>query len=96
MGKFGGAFRSSNTRHQGIKGGLQLEKETSFPFTTTRVTAKATPLFHPESNKEAHRAIQVAVDVKAQLDCLNEELREMNCQEDVAKAAKAEWQQEQQ
>jgi len=88
MGKFGGVFRSSNTRCQRIKGGVKLGKEISFPILTTMVVPKPTPLFHPESNEEANQAIQVAVDAQAHLNHLNEELQEMNHQEDAVKAAK--------
>ena len=72
-------------RHQGIKGVLQLEKETSFLFSTT-MAPKATPLFHPESNEEADRAIQVVEDAKAHITHLNRELLQKNCQMDVVKA----------
>ena len=82
MGKFSGAFGSGNTRHQGIKGGSQLEKEPSFLF------PKETPLFHPESNKEANQAIQVAEDSKIQFDHLNE-LQEMNWQVGMVKVVEA-------
>ena len=65
MGKFSGVFKSSNTRCQGIKGGLRLKKEIFFSISTTMVVPKNTPLFHPKSDKEANRAIQVVVDVQA-------------------------------
>ena len=56
------------------------------------VTPRNTLLFHLESDEEADWAIQVAVDVKAQLDQLNKELGEMNCQATMVKAAKVECQ----
>ena len=77
-------------RCQGIKGRLSLKKEIFFPISTTMVVPKNTPLFHPKSNKEANRAIQVVVDMQAHLNCLNEELWEMNCQADAEKVAKEE------
>ena len=52
------------------------------------------PLFHPESDKEANCAIQVADDVKGWLACLNKEFQEINCHADAVKAkCHREWQQ---
>jgi len=54
---------------------------------------KLTPLFHPESDK-ADKAIQEAEDAKEQLTCLNVGLVEFNQKAEVARAAKAEREQE--
>ena len=55
---------------------------------------KLTPLFHPESNEEADKAIQDAEDTKVQLAHLNAGLMEFNRKAEVARAIKAEWQRE--
>ena len=55
-----------------------------------------TPLFHPESYKEADKAIQEAEDMMVQLTRLSEGLHEFNWKVDEVKASKAEWQWEQQ
>ena len=82
-------------RHQGIKGGLSFKNEIFFPTSTTMVIPKNTLLFHPESDEEADWDIQVAVDMQALLNHLNEELQEMN-HADTANAAKEEHHKEQQ
>jgi len=74
---------------QGIKGSSQVEKETSFLFLTTIMGPKLTPLFNPESDKEANRAIQEAEDMKAELAHPNKGLQEWNQKVEAAKAAKA-------
>jgi len=61
---------------------------------TTTIPLKLTPLFHPESEKEADKAIQEAEDAKAQLVHLNVGLIEFNQEVEAARAAKAEQQQE--
>ena len=78
MGNFGGVFKSGNKRRWGIKGGLWLEKGISFLFSTTTIPPKPTPLFHPDSDEEADKAIQEAEDVKVQLARLNAGLVEFN------------------
>ena len=78
MRNFGGVFEGGDKRHRGIKGGLSLEKGISFLFSTTNMPPKPTPLFHPDSDKEADKAIQEAEDVKVQLARLNAGLVEFN------------------
>jgi len=53
---------------------------------------KPTPLFHPESDKEADKAIQEAEDMKVQLVHLSAGLVEFNQEAEAARAAKAERQ----
>src|SRR5882724_4633230 len=88
MGNFGGVFKSGNKRHQGIKGGPWLGQGIYFLFSTTTMPPKPRPLFHPESDEEADKAIQEAEDVKAQLACLNTGLVEFNRKAEVARAIK--------
>ena len=78
MGNFGGVFKSGDKRHQGIKGGLWLEKGISLLFSSTTMPPKLTPLFCPESDEEADKAIQDVEDTKVQLACLNAGLVEFN------------------
>ena len=52
---------------------------------------KPTPLFCPESNEEANKAIQEVEDTKAQLIHLNMGLVEFNQKAEAARATKAEW-----
>ena len=78
MGNFGGVFKSGDKRHQGIKGGPWLEKGISFLFSTTTMPPKPTPLFRPDSDEEADKAIQEAEDAKEQLSHLNAGLVEFN------------------
>jgi len=92
MGNFGSVFKSGDKRHQGIKGGLWLEKGISFLFLTTTMPPKPTPIFHPESDEEADRAIQEGEDAKVQLVRLNTGLVKFNRKVEAARAVKAEWQ----
>ena len=55
---------------------------------------KLTPLFCPEANKEANKAIQEAEDMKVQLAHLNAGLVEFNQKAEVARSTKAEQQRE--
>src|SRR5882724_13722478 len=96
MGNFSGVFEGGNKRCQGIKGGRWLGKGISFLFSTTTMPPKMTPLFHPESDKEADKAIQEAEDAKSQLAHLNAGLVEFNLKAEAARAVKAEWQRESQ
>jgi len=96
MGNFGGVFEGGDKRHRGIKGGLWLEKGISFLFLTTTMPPKPTPLFFPESDKEADKAIQDAENTKAQLAHLNAGLIEFNRKAEAARAVKAERQREHQ
>jgi len=48
----------------GIKGSPCLKREYLFLFLTTTMPPKLTPLFHPESDEEADKAIQEAEDAK--------------------------------
>src|SRR5882724_299117 len=96
MGNFGSVFKGGDKRRRGIKGSSWLEKGISFLFLTTTMPPKLTPLFRPKSDKEADKAIQEAEDVKAQLACLNAGLVEFNRKVEVARAIKAERQQEHQ
>ena len=59
---------------------------------TITMPPKLTPLFHPESDKEADKVIQEAEDTMVHLAHLDEGLHEFNWKADVAKAAKAERQ----
>src|SRR5882724_6675804 len=95
-GNFGGVFKSGNKRHRGIKGGPWLRKEIFFLFLTATISPKLTPLFHPESDEEADKAIQEVEDMKAQPMHLNTGLVEFNQKVEAARAAKAKWQWEQQ
>jgi len=54
---------------------------------------KPTPLFHPEFNEEADKAIQEVEDAKPQLTHLNMGLIEFNWRVEAARAAKAKQQQ---
>ena len=56
---------------------------------TTTIPPKLTPLFCPESDEEANKAIQEVEDAKAQLACLNVGLVEFNQKAEVARATKA-------
>src|SRR5882724_5286297 len=96
MGNFGSVFEGGDKRRQGIKGGLWLEKGISFLFSTTIIPPKPTPLFCPDSNEEANKAIQEVEDAKAQLAHLNAGLVEFNRKAEVARAIKAKRQQEHQ
>ena len=95
-GNFGGVFEGGDKRRQGIKGGLWLEKGISFLFSTTIIPPKPTPLFCPDSDEEANKAIQEAEDAKAQLAHLNAGLIEFNRKAEAARAVKAERQRERQ
>ena len=55
---------------------------------------KLTPLFLPESDDEVDKVIQEAEDAKVQLAHLNMGLVKFNWKAEVARATKAEWQQE--
>jgi len=57
---------------------------------------KPTPLFRPDSDKEANKVIQEAEDTKVQLACLNAGLVEFNRKVEAARAIKAEQQREHQ
>jgi len=57
---------------------------------------KPTPLFLPESNEEADKAIQEVEDAKAQLARLNAGLVEFNRKAEAARAIKAKRQREHQ
>src|SRR5882724_6076628 len=94
MGNFGSVFEGGDKRRQGIKGGLWLEKGISFLFSTTILPPKPTPLFCPDSDEEANKAIQEAEDAKAQLARLNAGLVEFNQKAEAARAVKAKQQQE--
>src|SRR5882724_6105315 len=96
MRNFGGVFEGGNKRRLGIKGGPWLEKGISFLFSTTTMPPKPTPLFRPDSDKEANKVIQEAEDTKVQLACLNAGLVEFNRKAEAVRAIKAEWQQERQ
>src|SRR5882724_4259748 len=96
MRNFGGVFEGGNKRRLGIKGGPWLEKGISFLFSTTTMPPKPTPLFRPDSDKEANKVIQEAEDTKVQLACLNAGLVEFNRKAEAARAMKAKWQWEHQ
>src|SRR5882724_11293786 len=96
MGNFSGVFKSGNKRCQGIKGSPWLEKGISFLFLTTTMPPKLTPLFCPESDEEADKAIQEAEDGKVQLAHLNAGFVEFNRKAEAARAIKAKCQQERQ
>ena len=96
MRNFCGVFEGGDKRRRGIKGGPWLEKGISFLFSTTTMPPKPTPLFRPNSDEEADKAIQEAEDVKAQLACLNAGLVEFNRKVEAARAVKAKQQWERQ
>ena len=76
----------------GDKRWIVTRKETSFLLLTIIMGPKLTPLFHPKSDEEANRAIQVARDAKVQLMHLNEGLLVFNWKAEAAKTTKAKQQ----
>jgi len=76
-GNFGGGFGEWQQEAQGKKAVCSL-KRNIFSLLDHHHAPKLTPLFHPESDKEANKVIQERGHERRRLACLNEGLHEFN------------------